>query len=56
MIVLEAPWEWHETAAAAASTWPAEKRDELVRWMWSRSEPAIRILADVIERPDAVMS
>lgn len=52
MIVLESPREWHETAMAAAYSWPAAKRDELVTWMWTRSEPAIRILASVLEASD----
>lgn len=52
MIVLETHPEWRQTAAHATYVWPTEKRDELVAWLWTRPEPALRILADVIEQSE----
>jgi hypothetical protein len=49
---LDVQREWHATAAAAVHVWPATRRDELLKWLWSRSEPALRILATVIEQPN----
>lgn len=50
MIIIETQPEWLETAVAATNTWPTQHLDDLVSWLWSRNEPALRILASVIER------